>query len=126
MDIHSCIYCTCTLYNVRVMDIHVHCTRLHVRVVTVHVQCTCNGYTLYTTACSYCTMYNVHALLLFRLKSIEAEVKDMEKSSKINERSYIKDKSIYDAVQKEIANVQSSMDKLQYREGNIEELKEKR
>lgn len=61
-----------------------------------------------------------------RLKSIEAEVKDMEKSSKINERSYIKDKSIYDAVQKEIANVQSSMDKLQYREGNIEELKEKR
>ena len=76
-----------------------------------------------------CTMYmyyNVHVLLLFRLKSIEAEVKDMEKSSKMNERSYIKDKSMYDAVQKEIANVQTSMDKLQYREGNIEELKEKR
>ena len=63
---------------------------------------------------------------LIRLKSMKAELKEKEKASSSSEHVYTKDKTAYDNLKKEIAKLDSSLSKLQYQEGHLENLMEKK
>ena len=63
---------------------------------------------------------------LIRLKSMKAELKEKEKASSSSEHIHTKDKTAYDNLKKEIAKLDSSLSKLQYQEGHLENLMEKK
>ncbi len=57
---------------------------------------------------------------------MESEVKEKEKETKNNEKGYVKDKKCYDDLQSELTNYLKAMEKIDYREGHMEDLQEKR
>lgn len=65
-------------------------------------------------------------ICLIRLKSMKAELKEKEKASSSSEHIYTKDKTVHNNLKKEIAKLDSSLSKLQYQEGHLENLMEKK
>ena len=57
---------------------------------------------------------------------MEADLREKEKSSKASQQDSRKDKAAHDNLVKEIEQKQSSLDKLQYREGQLEDMMEKK
>ncbi len=57
---------------------------------------------------------------------MESDVKVKEREVKANEKDYSKDKQCHENCEKKLAMLEKSMETLGYREGQMEELQEKR